>query len=142
MKWRSRSGPVAFGRWPEKTGGRRREQADRDVQDQAEEAKPEKKPDAPSPPEKPGTRPVSRAARMLALAHYVDRLVEEGSVKSYADAARQLGVTRARMSQIVNLLNLSPRVQEGLLLGVLHLSERRIRALVAGVEWEDAATRE
>ena len=61
----------------------------------------------------------------------VQRLVGEGSVKSYADAARQLGVSRARVSQILNLLNLSPRVQEGLLLGDLHLSERRIRALVA-----------
>ncbi len=62
---------------------------------------------------------------MLALAYYVERLVEEGTVASYADAARQLGVTRVRMSQILNLLNLSPRVQEGLLLGDLHLSERR-----------------
>ncbi len=48
----------------------------------------------------------------------------------------QLGVTRARMSQILNLLNLPPRVQEGLLLGDLHLSERRIRALVGRAEWE------
>ncbi len=96
-----------------------------------------KKPEAPPPVATSGTRPVSRAARMLALAHYVERLVEEGSVASYADAARQLGVTRARMSQILNLLNLPPRVQEGLLLGDLHLSERRIRA-VAGAEWEDS----
>ncbi len=76
---------------------------------------------------------------MLALAHYVERLVEEGTVASYADAARQLGVSRARMSQIINLLNLPPRVQEGLLLGDLHLSERRIRALAAGAEWERQA---
>ncbi len=41
------------------------------------------------------------------------------------------------MSQVLNLLNLPPRVQEGLLLGDLHLSERRIRALAAGVEWEE-----
>ncbi len=72
---------------------------------------------------------------MLALAHYVERLVEAGRVRSYADAARQLGVSRARMSQIQNLLNLPPRLQEGLLLGDLHLSERRIRALDAGAEW-------
>ncbi len=97
--------------------------------------KPGKKPDTPPPVEKPGTRPVSRAARMLALAHYVERLVEEGAVASYADAARQLGVSRARMTQILNLLNLPPRVQEGLLLGDLHLSERRIRALVGSGEW-------
>ena len=29
-----------------------------------------------------------------------------------------------------------PHVQEGLLLGDLHLSERRIRDLVAGAEWD------
>ncbi len=102
----------------------------------AKKRKPEKRPDAPPrPPEQPDTRPVSRAARMLALAHYVERLVDQGAVKSYADAARQLGVSRARMSQILNLLSLPPRVQEGLLLGDLHLSERRIREVVARGEW-------
>ncbi len=100
----------------------------------AKKRKPEKKPDTP-PVEKPSTRPVSRAARMLALAHYVERLVEQGTVASYADAARQLGVSRARLTQIMNLLSLSSRVQEGLLLGDLHLSERRIRAVVRA-EWE------
>ncbi len=106
----------------------------------AKKQKPQKKPDAP-PPEQPGTRPVSRAARMLALAHYVERLVEEGAVKSYADAARQLGVSRARISQILNLLNLPPRVQEGLLLGDLHLSEQRIRRLAGRSEWERELSR-
>ncbi len=104
----------------------------------AKRRKPEKKPDTPPPVEKPGTRPVSRAARMLALAHYVERLVEQGTVASYAEASRQLGVSRARMTQILNLLNLPPRVQEGLLLVDLHLSERRVRALVARAEWEGA----
>ncbi len=70
------------------------------------------------------------------MAHYVERLVDPGTVESYADAARQLGVSRARMSQILNLLNLPPRVQEGLLLGDQHLSERRIRALAGRAEWE------
>ncbi len=58
-----------------------------------------------------------------------------GSLKNYADAARQLGVTRARTTQVLNLLNLSAQVQQALLLGDLHLSERRIRALVARAEW-------
>ena len=73
---------------------------------------------------------------MLAKAHNVERLVEHGKVASYADAARQLGVTRARMSQLMNLLNLPPRVQERLLLGDLHLSERGMRALAGRAEWE------
>ncbi len=77
---------------------------------------------------------------MLALAHHVERLVEEGTVASYADAARQLGVSRARMSQVLNLLNLPPRLQEALLLGDLPLSERRIRRLAAGSEnWRRVA---
>ena len=46
----------------------------------------------------------------------------------------QKTVSRARMTQLVNFLNLAPRVQEALLLGELHLSERRIRALAA-VAW-------
>jgi hypothetical protein len=102
--------------------------------------KPEKKPDTPPPVEQPGTGPVSRAAWMLALAHHVERLVEDGSVKSYADAARQLGITRGRMTQVLNLLTLPPRVQEGLLLGDLHLSERRMRALVMNPQWTTTVT--
>ena len=83
-----------------------------------------------------GAPPVIRAARMLALAHYVEGLVETGQVKGYAEAARQLGVTRARMSQVINLLNLSPRVQESFLLGRVHVSERGLRALVAIPKWD------
>ncbi len=73
---------------------------------------------------------------MLALAHYVERLVEEGTVASYADAARQLGVSRARMSQLMNLLNLAPSVQVALLSGKTVLSVRRIRRLARSVEWD------
>ena len=42
-------------------------------------------------------------------------------------------VFRAGATRQLDLL--SPRVQEGLLLGDLHLSERRIRALAATAEW-------
>ena len=73
---------------------------------------------------------------MLALAHYVERLVEQGAVKSYADAARRLGVSRARMAQIINLLSLSSHVQEALLLGKIDLSERRLRSLVSCPTWD------
>ena len=37
--------------------------------------------------------------------------------------------------QMPALLNLSPYIQQALLLGDLHLSERRIRELVARAEW-------
>ena len=78
----------------------------------------------------------SRAARMLALAHHVEGLVESGQVKGYAEAARRLGITRARMSQVMNLQNLSARVQETILLGKDHVSERELREIVGKPEWE------
>ena len=78
----------------------------------------------------------SRAARMLALAYLVERLIESGTIKDYAEAARRIGVSRARMSQLVNLLNLSARNQEGILLGKLEVSERKLRGALCEVEWE------
>ena len=78
---------------------------------------------------------VSRTARQLALAHHVERLIEDGVLKDYAEAARLLGITRARMTQVTNLLNLSPRVQEAIVTGTLMLSERELRDVVRRVEW-------
>ncbi len=77
----------------------------------------------------------SRAARMLALAHHVERLVEAGQLESVAAAARSLGLTRARMTQVMNLLLLAPGVQEELLVGRLRVSERALRCVVAMPEW-------
>ena len=77
----------------------------------------------------------TRLARQLALAHHVERLVEDGTLRDYADAARVLGVTRARMTQVMNLLALSPALQERVLDGTLRVSERRLRRVVGEVEW-------
>ncbi len=75
-------------------------------------------------------KPVSRAARMLALAHLIERKVESGEIQSYATAARALGMSRARVSQIMALLNLPVQTQEAILLGKLDLGERRLRGMV------------
>ena len=78
----------------------------------------------------------SRVARMLALAHYVERLVEAGELESYATAARALGLTRARLAQVMKLVLLAPKIQERILLGDnLQTSERSLRAVVAEPEW-------
>lgn len=79
-------------------------------------------------PEKDLPKPPSRIARQLALAYLVERLIEEGKIKNYAEAARRLGVTRARMAQITNLASLSTEIQEGILLGRAQTSERRLRS--------------
>jgi hypothetical protein len=65
------------------------------------------------PPPTPGRVP--RVARLLALAHRLERLVRTGVVKDYAEAARLGHVTRARISQIMSLLYLAPDIQETIL---------------------------
>ena len=75
---------------------------------------------------------VPRIARMLALAHLVDRLIDEGKLADYADAARRLGVSRGRMTQVMNLRGLSPTIQEGILVSGWELSERVVRGIGGG----------
>jgi hypothetical protein len=60
-------------------------------------------------------RRIPRIARLMALARHVEELVCSGTVGSYAAAARLGRVSRARMSQILGLLNLAPDIQEQLL---------------------------
>ena len=47
---------------------------------------------------------VPRIARLMALAIQIEGLVRDGQLCDYAEAARLGHVTRARMSQIMNLL--------------------------------------
>jgi hypothetical protein len=68
---------------------------------------------APFRPAEPGRVP--RVARLMALAIRFDGLLREGAVESYAELARLGHVTRARVTQIMNLLHLAPDVQEEIL---------------------------
>ena len=77
----------------------------------------------------------SRAARMLALAHHVEALVEEGRLADYAQTARILGITRARISQVIALLVLSPAIQQAVLTGSEAIPERTLRRLVRESSW-------
>ena len=58
---------------------------------------------------------VPRVARLMALALKFDRLIREGAVADQAELARVGHVTRARVTQIMNLLHLAPDLQELLL---------------------------
>jgi hypothetical protein len=94
----------------------------------------------PAPPTPVGRVP--RISRLLALALRFDRLIRDGMVKDYADIARLGGVTRARVTQIMDLLNLAPDIQKEILLlpsttsGRDPLTERQLRRVVADVDWE------
>jgi hypothetical protein len=64
------------------------------------------------------TRPVGRVprvAKLMALAIRFDGLVRSGVVRDYSELARLGHVTRARMTQVMNLLHLAPEIQEALL---------------------------
>jgi hypothetical protein len=58
---------------------------------------------------------VPRVARLLALALRWEPLVRDGRVASYAELAALGQVSRARITQIMNLLLLAPDIQEQLL---------------------------
>jgi len=84
---------------------------------------------------------VPRLARLMALAIRFDRLVRDGQVADYADLARLGHVTRPRMTQIMNLLNLAPDIQEAILAlsrtvaGQDPISERQVRSVAAQPDW-------
>ncbi len=89
----------------------------------------------PDPPPKP--RP-SRAAQMLALAHEFQGLIDSGEVADRATLARQLGLTRARLTQILDLLLLAPDIQEDILVGGSGpATERRLRELARTPAWPE-----
>ncbi len=67
------------------------------------------------PEASPPAQQIPRISRLMALAIHFDGLIRDGIVRDYADLARLGGVSRARITQIMNLLNLPPWKQEELL---------------------------
>jgi hypothetical protein len=78
----------------------------------------------------------------MALAIHFDLLIRDGVVADYADLARLGRVTRARVTQIMNLLNLAPDLQEEILFlatdqqGRTPVIEKRVRPIVATMDWQ------
>jgi len=70
-------------------------------------------PAVPAAAPQPGRVP--RIARLMALAIRFERLIRDGQVADYAEVARLGHVTRARVTQIMNLLHLAPDIQETIL---------------------------
>ena len=75
----------------------------------------------------------------MALAIRFEGLVRGETVQNYAELAQLDRVTRARMTQIVKLLQLAPDLQEQLLFlpEVQGLNERNLRAIVQQLDWSD-----
>jgi hypothetical protein len=73
----------------------------------------------------------------MALAIRFEGLVREGTIRDYADLARRGHVTRARITQIMKLLDLAPDIQEQILFlpPVNGLNERNLRRIVSTIDW-------
>ena len=57
----------------------------------------------------PRRSPATRLARQLALAYLIEREIEAGQLKSYAEVAGRLRISRARVSQIADMVLLPTR---------------------------------
>src|SRR4051812_17748103 len=85
---------------------------------------------------------VPRVAKLMALAIRFEQLVRDGDVADYAELARLGHVTRARLSQIMNLLALAPDLQEDILFlppvetGKDSVTERVLRHIVGELDWD------
>ena len=82
---------------------------------------------------------VPRIARLLALAIRFEGLVRNQTMRDYAELARLGRVTRARMTQIMKLLDLAPDLQEQILFlpSLKGLNERNLRPLVSRIDWNE-----
>ena len=84
---------------------------------------------------------VPKVARLMALTIKFEGMLKAGEVTDYAELTRLGHVSRARLTQIMNLLNLAPDLQEALLFlplvteGREPVKEWRVRPVAAEVMW-------
>jgi hypothetical protein len=84
-------------------------------------------------------RSIARIARLMALAIRFEGLLRKETIQDYAELARRGRVTRARITQIMKLLHLSPDIQEHILFlppggG---LNERNLRPVASRIDWHE-----
>jgi hypothetical protein len=83
-----------------------------------------------------------RASKMMALAIHLQELVDSGQVRDYTALAELGHVSRARITQIMDLTLLAPDVQEALLFlpkiekGRDRINERMLRVIAAEQIWD------
>ena len=96
------------------------------------------------PPPEADTTPegtIPRISRLMALATRFEQLIKAGEITDQADLARLGNVSRARVTQIMNLLQLAPDIQEAILFlprtvkGRDPIREIMIRPIAAELDW-------
>lgn len=84
----------------------------------------------------------AKVERLLALAHHIQRAIDQGLVRNRAAVARKLGLTEARVTQFMDLLYLAPDIQLWVLEleavdGVEPICERPLVGVARYSKWTD-----
>ena len=85
---------------------------------------------------------VPRITKLMALAIRFEYLLASGAVRDQTELAELGHVTRARITQIMNLLRLAPAIQERILFlpriteGRDPVAERHLRPITAVLDWQ------
>ncbi len=93
-------------------------------------------------PKRPPIGRLPRITRYMALAFYYEDLIRKSHVHDYAEIATLGHVTRARVTQIMNLRLLAPEIQEELLTlervinGRDSLSLRQVQSIALENDWK------
>ena len=97
---------------------------------------------APKPKKSSAPAKLPHITKLMALAIRLEHLLATGQVKDQAEITRVAGITRARVTQILNLINLAPDIQ----LAILELEpttdhvprfrEREVRTIAIQPNWE------
>ena len=95
----------------------------------------------PGPPPEPVRRP-ARVARMLALAHRLEETIESGEYCDRAHLAKDFGLSRTRITQLLDMTLLAPDIQEEVLEleaidGLEPVSERALREVLRYEGWDE-----
>jgi len=98
-------------------------------------------------PDKRASERAPRIARLMALALKFEQMIREGVVHNYAVLAALGQVSRSRLTQVMNLLNLAPDIQEEILFLTWETAEQRgihersVRQLSSQLSWAEQRAR-
>ncbi len=96
----------------------------------------------PKPKKSSAPAKLPHITKLMALAIRLEHLLATGQVKDQAEIARTAGITRARVTQIINLTQLAPDIQEAILNlepttdHVPRFREREVRTIAIVANWE------
>ena len=85
---------------------------------------------------------IPRIAKLVALASWMQSMIESGQVESFQQLAEIGRIRQPRMTQIMSLLNLAPDIQEELLClpeviqGKAVIHEQLLRPLTREMDWK------